>query len=90
MLNAKDIVRSELIGLMTEVTSSNNKNLIGINGKIIDETKNIIILDTKNGIKKLLKSQVKLKMKFMNRILEVDGKLLIGRPEQRIKRIRKI
>ena len=29
-------------------------------------------------------------MKFKNQIMEVDGKLLVNRPEDRIKKVRKI
>ncbi|MBI2667556.1 ribonuclease P protein subunit [Candidatus Woesearchaeota archaeon] len=89
-MGVKDISRSELIGLSIEITESENKSLIGLRGKIIDETKNILTLDTKNGIKKIIKSQVKFKMETNNRKIEVNGKLITNRPEDRLKRTRKI
>ncbi len=89
-MDVKDITREELIGLIIEITESKNKSLIGLKGKIIDETKNILTLETKEGIKKIIKSQVKFKTKFMNKKIEVDGRLLINKPEDRLKRIRKI
>ncbi len=73
-----------------EITEAKNKSLIGLKGKIIDETRNMLTLDTKKGIKKLIKSQVKLKMKFKNKNIEIDGRLLVNRPEDRIKKVRKI
>ena len=68
-MNLKNIVKFELIGLTMEITEAKNKSLIGLKGKIIDETRNMLTLDTKKGIKKLIKSQVKLKMKFKNNSL---------------------
>jgi|TARA_Y100000310_G_scaffold159627_1_gene159241 ribonuclease P protein subunit POP4 len=89
-MNLKNIVKFELIGLTMEITEAKNKSLIGLKGKIIDETRNMLTLDTKKGIKKLIKSQVKLKMKFKNKNIEIDGRLLVNRPEDRIKKVRKI
>ncbi len=73
--------KDELIGLVIEVVGSKNKTLVGLKGKIIDETKNTIILQ--NGkIKKLMKSHIQIKIN--NKIIE--GKSLQKRPEDRIKK----
>ena len=45
----------DLIGQDVTVTDSENKEIVGINGKVIMETKNMIILDTKNGKKNIPK-----------------------------------
>ncbi len=59
----KKLLEIELIGSVIEVIDSRNKYLIGIKGKVIDETRNIIIIeDENNKIKKLIRSQVKIKM----------------------------
>ena len=78
-MNVKECVKYELIGSQLEVVDSKNKSLIGIKGKIIDETKNMLILE--NG-KKLIKTQIKIKI---NGII-LDGKKLALRPEDRIKK----
>ena len=72
-----------LIGKNIEITKSKNKSLIGIKGKVIDETKNMIILDNQ---KKLIKSQSTFKIKIKNNTYEIDGKVLQTRPEDRIKK----
>ena len=72
-----------LIGKNIEITKSKNKSLIGIKGKIIDETKNMLILDNQ---KKLIKSQSTFRVKIRNNIYEIDGKILQNRPEDRIKK----
>ena len=42
-------LKGEIIGLNILVTHSNNKTLVGINGKVVDETRDIITIKTKNG-----------------------------------------
>lgn len=49
----------DLIGRNIEIVGSRNKSLVGVKGKVVDETKNLIILD--NG-KKILKSVVEIKI----------------------------
>ena len=82
-MQIKDIVSMNLIGKDIEITKSKNKSLIGVKGKVIDETKNMIILDNQ---KKLMKSQSTFKIKIKNNIYEIDGKVLQTRPEDRIKK----
>ena len=81
-MSLRDIIRHELIGLNVEVKNSNNPSLIGIKGKIIDETKSM--LKIKN--KMIPKNQVTLQVDFKGKKLLVEGKLLFGKPEDRIKK----
>ncbi|MFH1331963.1 MAG: ribonuclease P protein subunit [archaeon] len=88
-MNPKEIAKHELIGLEIEIVESKNKALKGLKGKIIDETKNTItIQDDKE--KKIMKSQIIMKTKIGNKEYEIDGRILVGRPEDRIKKTRKI
>jgi len=82
-MNPKKIVKHEFIGTEIEVMDSKNKSLIGIKGKVIDETKNMFMLE--NG-KKLVKSQCIFKMKMKNEIVSINGEVLANRPEDRIKK----
>ena len=68
----------ELIGSVIEVIKSRNPALIGIKGKVIDETKNILMLETQKGIKKLIKSQITLKLGANI----IKGDHIIRRPEE--------
>ena len=43
------------------VTEAENSSLQGIQGMVIDETKNTLTIQTSKGVKKLIKSQVTLK-----------------------------
>lgn len=79
----KNLVKYEFIGTEVEITNSKNKSLIGEKGKITDETRNMFILDTG---KKIIKSQCTLKMKINKKNTEIKGEVLVGRPEDRIKK----
>ena len=81
----KDVLRQELIGCAIEVTGATNSSLIGIKGKIVDETKNtIIIKDKENRKKSLLKEQVTFIISIKDKRIEIDGKKIKKRPEKRI------
>ncbi len=86
MQDSKNLVRHELIGLEIEVINSKNPSLDGIKGKIIEETKNTLKIKTKNKMKIVNKNQVTLKTNFKGKITIIDGSLLVGRPEDRIKK----
>ena len=79
-MNVEKLVRSELIGL--------NVNVIGKNiaGKIIDETKNGILIETKKGRKMVIKINNDFEFVFSDKRISVNGKQLASRPEDRVKR----
>jgi len=77
------VFNGELIGTFVEVVGSRNSNLIGVSGRIEDETFNLLELN--NG-KKIVKENAILRINLDNNNFIVDGKLLVGRPEDRIKR----
>ena len=82
-MNLKNLVKYEFIGSDIEIVDSKNKSLIGLKGKVIDETQNMFTLD--NG-KKIIKSESTFKMKIHKKTIEIKGSLLVGRPEDRIKK----
>ena len=82
-MNIKEIIKFEFIGSEIEITDSKNKSLIGLKGKIEDETKNMFILD--NG-KKIIKSESSFKIEIGGKNIEIKGSLLVGKPEDRTKK----
>ena len=86
MVTPKNLIRHELIGLEVEVVKGNNLSQVGIKGKIVEETRNTLIVSTDKGEKKLLKKEVILKIKLKDELVEVDGERLVGKPEERIKK----
>ncbi len=76
------LVKKELIGSWIEVVDSKNKTLLGLKGKVVDETKFTLKIQTKDKMKRLIKSQIVLKIGDYL----VKGEKLVGRPEDRIKK----
>ena len=72
----------DLIGQDVTITGSDNKEIIGISGKIIMETKNMITLDTKNGKKNLPKDICQLSNNEGN--ITTDSTRLSKRPHERL------
>jgi len=79
-------LKGELIGQDIKITKAKNKSLINIEGKIIDETKNTILLSTKKGDKKIIKDQIEFDLFTENKVMKIDGKSIVSRPEDRIKK----
>ena len=81
------IVQNELIGLDIEVVKSPNSNLIGIAGRVVNETRNTFTIFQENKEKMIIKEDAIFNFCLQNgTIIEIDGKILIGRPEDRIKK----
>ena len=72
----------DLIGQEVSITNSKNKEIIGIMGKAIMETKNMIILDTKDGEKTIPKDICQ----FSNNqgVIDTDSTKLSKRPHERL------
>lgn len=86
MRTAKNILIHELIGLECKVIASPNKYNIGIKGRIIDETKNLLFIETKRGIKKIPKKGSIFRLKLEKEVVEILGDDILARPEDRIKK----
>ena len=84
MITADNITSHEFIGLDTEITQSSNPQIIGLNGRIIDETKSMFTLNTKNGRKSIAKSKNSWKFSIENKDVIVDGTKIAKRPFDRI------
>ncbi len=76
----------ELLGKKVKVIESTDPGKIGIEGVVIDETKNILVLKTEKGVKKIPKAECTFLIEAGKRIYKVSGKLLVGRPEERIRK----
>jgi len=91
MITPENLVRHELIGLKVEVVRARNRDLIGIKGEVVDETKNLLIINTTKGEKKVLKEGAIFKFTLpSNEKVIVNGNLLIARPEERVKLKQKV
>ncbi|HSB50735.1 MAG TPA: ribonuclease P protein subunit [Nitrosopumilaceae archaeon] len=85
MITAENIALHEFIGQSTEIVDSSNKELIGLNGKIIDETKSMFVIETTTGIKKIPKNHNKWKFSIQNQDVILFGESLCKRPYDRVR-----
>ena len=72
----------DLIGQYVTITNSKNSQIVGIDGKVIMESKNMIILDTKNGKKNIPKDICQLSNKYG--IIKIDSSKISKRPHERL------
>ena len=84
MITQENLLMHELIGLEATIMKSNNEQIIGISGKIVDETKSMLFLDTINGIKKIPKENTEWKFSFDDHESITKGNLLTKRPQERL------
>lgn len=84
-MKVKDILRIEWIGKEVKIVDSTNKQNIKIKGKIINETKNMFIIKTEQGEKKIMKSNNLFQIEYDNKKFNVKGNALLFSPEERIK-----
>jgi ribonuclease P protein subunit POP4 len=82
-----DIIRGEFIGTEGTIAKSPHADYVGIHGEVIDETKNTFTIMHRGKAKSVVKSSAIFNFKFSDgTIAEIDGKLLVGRPEDRLKK----
>lgn len=75
-----DVLKGEFIGKRVKILDD------GIEGKIIDETKNTIVIKKKdNSRKRVIKKDKIFKIKFKDEFIDIPGNLVNIRPEDRIK-----
>lgn len=82
------ILQHELIGLKAKVVRSSNPCYLGICGRVTDETQRTLrILHT--GREKVVVKQSSVFHFTLadGSLIEIDGKVLVGRPEDRVKKV---
>ena len=84
MITIDNITSHEFIGLHTEIMQSSNPQIIGLNGRIVDETKSMFRINTKNGAKSIAKSGNSWKFSIEDNNIVIDGSKIAKRPFDRI------
>lgn len=82
------ILADELIGLQVRVAKSRDPGREGLEGRVVDETRNTIVVETPKGEKTLPKAECTFAFHYEGKWTRVDGRLLVARPEDRIKKAR--
>jgi len=87
MISCQNVARHELIGLDVLVSGAQNPFHRGVNGNIIDETRNLVVIQTDKGIKKIPKFGSVFHICLPDQTLvEIHGSALILAPEKRLRR----
>ena len=82
-----NIVQREFIGLETAVVSSSNPAMVGISGRVVNETRNTFTIKQGNKMKVIAKDTSIFNFILTDgTIVEIEGKVIMGRPESRLKK----
>ncbi|OPY38926.1 MAG: Ribonuclease P protein component 1 [Methanoregula sp. PtaU1.Bin051] len=85
MIDLRNILARELIGLDVLVADASNPSYRGLSGCIVDETKNMLAIETTSGIKRIPKPHSIFRFNIKgNRVVEIDGSVFTLAPEKRI------
>jgi len=87
VITPENLARHELVGLDVEVEKSPQAGLTSISGRVIDETRNTLLIETKLGEKRVPKSYTSFIFTLPNGSrVKVSGSILISQPENRIQK----
>lgn len=84
-MTRKNIIWHELIGLKAKVIRASHPELVGIEGYVLDETRNTLVL-VGDRVWVVPKDVVEIEFDLGNEKIRVNGKDLVGRPEMRLKK----
>ncbi len=85
MITSQNVLRHELIGLDILVSGAANGNQRGITGRVIDETKNLLVIETPSGVRRIAKMHSTFQVRLPGReTVEIDGSVMVLAPEKRI------
>ncbi len=89
MLSKKDLIYSTFIGYKIEIIRSTIENLNGKKGTVIDETKNLIVIEDENKKEiKIPKNSSIFKFFLENgETVTIDGEKICFRPHERPKKV---
>lgn len=78
--------KHELIGLSVVIRRATDPTLVGLRGRVVDETRNTFLVETPKGEKRVPKKGAE--FAFGSEGVPVEGDDLLFRPEDRIKKAR--
>ena len=85
-MTRKNIIWHELIGLKAKIIRASHPELVGIEGYVLDETRNTLTI-VGDRVWTVPKDVVEIEFETAaGEKIRVDGKSLVGRPEMRLKK----
>ncbi|UCE28795.1 MAG: ribonuclease P protein subunit [Candidatus Bathyarchaeota archaeon] len=81
------IPQHEFIGLNVEVAGSLHPSYVGLRGRVLNETRNTLMIRHKDKKKMIAKKVSVFHFTMLDgTVVEIDGKIIIGRSENRSKK----
>ncbi len=88
MITQQNVLAHELIGQPVMILDSADSSLKNMHGKIVYETKNLLVINKGQNIVKVPKSIVTISLGLPDgNDCVINGSDLVGRPEDRIQRL---
>ncbi len=82
-MTPETLARHELAGLDVTVTNASNPDLIGIEGRVRDETMKTLLVATSDGVKQVPKAGTTFRFALDDCDVVIDGDRLLARPALR-------
>lgn len=89
MITRKNLLFSTFIGLPVEISNSSQRKLMGLKGTVVDETKNLIVIEREDG-KEVKVPKVSSVFRFTvdsGEKVDVEGSSIAFRPHERPKKV---
>ncbi|MBM4247934.1 MAG: ribonuclease P protein subunit [Euryarchaeota archaeon] len=86
-----NLARHELIGLSVRVSRSPDPSVEGVEGRVVDETRNTLVLERADGRRAIRVPKAGCAFRFAlpnGTFAELEGSFIAFRPEDRVKRCR--
>lgn len=83
-----ELKRHELIGLDVEIVSSTHPGYIGLRGRVVDETRRMLMIESDGVERKVPKATCVFEFDDQGRKERVKGADIEFRPEDRVKRVK--
>lgn len=91
MRNIKNIIYHTFIGLKAKIVNSASIHLIGFEGIIVDETKNMLVFETKDGKEKRIQKKPNIFRIYLEdgNTIDINGAGILFRHYERAKKVKK-
>jgi ribonuclease P protein subunit POP4 len=89
MITRNNLLYSTFIGLPVEIAGSSQRKLVGVKGTVVDETKNLIVIEKADG-KEIKVPKVSSTFRFTldnGETMDVEGSRIAFRPYERPKKV---
>ena len=83
MITQQNVARHELVGLTARVVDSADPSLVGIEGRVVEETAHTLVVDAGEGEKTVPKPYTTFEFELPDATVRVEGDAIDARPAER-------